>query len=342
MTVARILKGKTVAPNISLVISPGSRQVLKMLASNGALSDLLESGARVLESVCGPCIGMGQAPPTHGVSLRTFNRNFEGRSGTQSGQVYLVSPEVAVASAITGVITDPRKLGAQPSIELPSVYRVEDNMIIPPLKAELASKVEIIRGPNIKPLPVKGPFSSTLSGQVLIKLADNITTDHIIPGGAKVLPLRSNIPAISEYTFERVDPSFVRRAKELGRGFIVAGNNYGQGSSREHAAISPMFLGVQAVITKSFARIHLANLINFGVLPLTFKEEGDYQKVDQGDEIEMEVGDLKGTEVTLINKTKNVRILLFVPLNEREREIMKAGGTLGFIRLRRRPGVTRG
>jgi len=342
MTVARILKGKTVAPNISLVISPGSRQVLKMLASNGALSDLLESGARVLESVCGPCIGMGQAPPTHGVSLRTFNRNFEGRSGTQSGQVYLVSPEVAVASAITGVITDPRKLGAQPSIELPSVYRVEDNMIIPPLKAELASKVEIIRGPNIKPLPVKGPFSSTLSGQVLIKLADNITTDHIIPGGAKVLPLRSNIPAISEYTFERVDPSFVRRAKELRGGFIVAGNNYGQGSSREHAAISPMFLGVQAVITKSFARIHLANLINFGVLPLTFKEEGDYQKVDQGDEIEIEVGDLKGTEVTLINKTKNVRIPLIVPLNEREREIMKAGGTLGFIRLRRKPGVTRG
>jgi aconitate hydratase len=278
---------------------------------------------------------MGQAPPTNGVSLRTFNRNFEGRSGTQSGQVYLVSPEVAAASAITGVITDPRKLGAQPSIELPSVYRVEDNMIIPPLKAGLASKVEIIRGPNIKPLPVKGPFSSTLSGQVLIKLVDNITTDHIIPGGAKVLPLRSNIPAISEYTFERVDPSFVRRAKELRGGFIVAGNNYGQGSSREHAAISPMFLGVQAVITKSFARIHLANLINFGVLPLTFKEEGDYQKVDQGDEIEMEVGDLKGTEVTLINKTKNVRIPLLVPLNEREREIMKAGGTLGFIREQR-------
>jgi aconitate hydratase len=189
---------------------------------------------------------------------------------------------------------------------------------------------------------VKGPFTSTLTGQVLIKLADNITTDHIIPGGAKVLPLRSNIPAISEYTFERVDPSFVKRAKELGGGFVVAGNNYGQGSSREHAAISPMFLGVQAVITQSFARIHLANLINFGVLPLTFKEEGDYQKVDQGDEIEIEVGDLKGTEVTLINKTKKVRILLLVPLNEREREIMKAGGTLGFIRLRRRPGVTRG
>ena len=319
MTVAHILKGKTVAPNISLVISPGSRQVLKMLSSNGALSDLLESGARVLESVCGPCIGMGQAPPTNGVSLRTFNRNFEGRSGTQSGLVYLVSPEVAAASAITGVITDPRKLGAQPSIELPSVYPVEDNMIIPPLEAELARKVEIIRGPNIKPLPLKGPIPSTLSGQVLIKLADNITTDHIIPGGAKVLPLRSNIPAISEYVFERVDPSFVRRAKELRGGFVVAGNNYGQGSSREHAAISPMFLGVQAVITKSFARIHLANLINFGVLPLTFKEEGDYQKLDQGDEIVIEVGDLKKTEVILINKTKNDRIPLLVPLNEREK-----------------------
>ena len=335
MTVAHILKGKTVAPNISLVISPGSRQVLKMLSSNGALSDLLESGARVLESVCGPCIGMGQAPPTNGVSLRTFNRNFEGRSGTQSGLVYLVSPEVAAASAISGVITDPRKLGAQPSIKLPSVYSMEDNMIIPPLKAELARNVEIIRGPNIKPLPLKGPIPSTLSGQVLIKLADNITTDHIIPGGAKVLPLRSNIPAISEYVFERVDPSFVRRAKELRGGFVVAGNNYGQGSSREHAAIGPMFLGVQAVITKSFARIHLANLINFGVLPLTFKEEEDYKKLDQGDEILIEVDDLKTTEVILINKTKNDRIPLLVPLNAREKEIIKAGGMLGFIREQR-------
>ncbi|MFB3885176.1 MAG: aconitate hydratase [Thermodesulfobacteriota bacterium] len=335
MTVAHILRGKTVAPNVSLVISPGSRQVLKILASNGALSNLLESGARVLESVCGPCIGMGQAPRTKAVSLRTFNRNFEGRSGTQSAQVYLVSPEVAAASAVTGVITDPRKLGNQPSIEIPSVYPVEDHMIIPPLDAESARKVEIIRGPNIKPLPLKPPFHPTLSGQVLIRLGDNITTDHIIPGGAKVLPLRANIPAISEFTFERVDPSFVKRAKELGGGFVVAGNNYGQGSSREHAAISPMFLGVQAVVAKSFARIHVANLINFGVLPLTFKEEGDYQKVDQGDQIEIEVGDLKGAEVMLINKTKNVKIPLLVPLNEREREIMKAGGTLGFIREQR-------
>ena len=335
MIVASVLKGKTVAPHVSLVISPGSRQVLKMLASNGALSDLLESGARVLESVCGPCIGMGQAPPTNGVSLRTFNRNFEGRSGTQSGQVYLVSPEVAAASAITGVITDPQKFGVPPSIELPSVCRVEDNMMIPPLPPDVARKTEIIRGPNIKPLPVKGPIPSKISGQLLIKVADNITTDHIIPGGAKVLPLRANVPAISEYTFERVDPSFVKRTKELGGGFVVAGNNYGQGSSREHAALAPMFLGVKAVIAKSFARIHLANLINFGVLPLTFKEEADYQKVDQGDELEIEVGDLKMTEVTLFDQTKKIKIPLLVPLNEREREIIKAGGTLGFVKEQR-------
>jgi aconitate hydratase len=335
MMVARLLKGKTVAQHVSLVISPGSRQVLKMLATNGALADLLESGARILESVCGPCIGMGQAPPTKGVSLRTFNRNFEGRSGTQNAQVYLVSPEVAAASAITGVITDPRMLGVPLSIEFPPAYPVEDNMIIPPPAPDLARQVEIIRGPNIKPLPLKEPLSSKLSGQVLVKVADNITTDHILPGGAKVTPFRSNIPAISEYTFERVDPSFVKRAKELGGGFIVAGSNYGQGSSREHAAISPMFLGVKAVIAKSFARIHLANLINFGVLPLTFKDEMDYQKMDQGDELEVEVGALKEIEVSLINKTKNVRLSLSIPLNAREREIVKAGGTLSFVRAQR-------
>ena len=332
MAVASILKGKIAAPNVSLVISPGSRQVLKMLASNGALSDLLESGARILESVCGPCIGMGQAPSTNGVSLRTFNRNFEGRSGTPSAQVYLVSPEVAAASAIAGVITDPRRLGVPPSIELPEVYAVEDNMILVPLPRDQAQKVEVIRGPNIKPLPLKEPLPSKLTGHVLIKVADNITTDHIIPGGAKVLPLRSNIPAISEYTFERVDPSFVRRAKELGGGFIVAGNNYGQGSSREHAAIAPMYLGVKAVIAKSFARIHLANLINFGILPLTFKEEGNYEKVEQGNELEIEIGDLKKNEMILMNKTKNMKIPLVTPLNEREREILRCGGTLAFIK----------
>jgi aconitate hydratase len=246
-----------------------------------------------------------------------------------------VSPEVAAASAITGVITDPQTLGVPPSIEFPSVYRVEDNMMIPPLPPDVARKTEIVRGPNIKPLPVTEPIPSKVSGQVLIKVADNITTDHIIPGGAKVLPLRANVPAISEYTFERVDPSFVKRIKELGGGFVVAGTNYGQGSSREHAALALMFLGVKAVIAKSFARIHLANLINFGVLPLTFKEETDYQKVDQGDELEIEVGDLKMTEVTLFNKTKKIEIPLLVPLNEREREIIKAGGTLGFVKEQR-------
>jgi aconitate hydratase len=334
MTVASILKGKTVSPNVSLAVSPGSRQVLKMLASNGALSDLIESGARILETTCGPCIGMGQAPCTKGVSLRTFNRNFEGRSGTKSAQVYLVSPEVAAASALKGVITDPRALGKPPMIDLPEVYPVEDSMILSPLPPDLAEKMEVIRGPNIKPLPLKEPLPNKLTGSVLIKLGDHVTTDHIIPGGAKVLPLRSNIPAISEYVFERVDPSFAKRAKEKGGGVIVAGVNYGQGSSREHAALSPMFLGIKAVIAKSFARIHLANLINFGVLPLTFMEEGDYQRIEQGDEIEIEVGNLKEDTVTLIDKTKNGKIPLTLPLTEREREIMRHGGTLRFVKER--------
>ena len=334
MTVASILKGKTVSPNVSLAISPGSRQVLKMLASNGALSDLIESGARILESACGPCIGMGQAPCTNGVSLRTFNRNFQGRSGTQSSQVYLVSPEVAVASAIKGVVTDPRTFGEPPSIDVPEIFPVEDNMIISPLPPDRAEKIEVIRGPNIKPLPLKEPLPDKLTGRVLIKLADNITTDDIIPGGAKVLPLRSNIPAISEYVFERWDPSFIKRAKESGGGFIVAGSNYGQGSSREHAAIGPMFLGIKAVIAKSFARIHLANLINFGILPLTFREEEDYQKIEKGDEIEIKVGDL-GNTVTLINKTTTKKLLLTVSLDEREKVMIRCGGALPFVRERK-------
>jgi aconitate hydratase len=331
MTVVSILKGKTVSLNVSLAISPGSRQVLKMLASNGALSDLIESGARILESACGPCIGMGQAPCTNGISLRTFNRNFQGRSGTQSSQVYLVSPEVAAASAIKGVVTDPRTFGEPPSIDVPEIFPVEDNMIISPLPPDRAEKIEVIRGPNIKPLPLKEPLPDKLTGRVLIKLADNITTDDIIPGGAKVLPLRSNIPAISEYVFERWDPSFVKKAKESGGGFIVAGSNYGQGSSREHAAIGPMFLGIKAVIAKSFARIHLANLINFGILPLTFREEGDYQKIEKGDEIEIQVGDL-GHTVILINKTMNQKIFLTVSLDEREKVMIRCGGALPFVR----------
>jgi aconitate hydratase len=332
MTVASILKGKVVAPNVSLVISPGSRQVLKMLASNGALADLIESGARILETACGPCIGMGQAPSSQGVSLRTFNRNFEGRSGTLDAQVYLVSPEVAAASAIKGMIADPRKLGKAPAVELPEIFLVEDNMIIPPLSCPEAEKIELIRGPNIKPLPQKGPLPVELTGSVLIKLGDNITTDHIIPGGAKVLPLRSNIPALSEHTFERVDASFAKRAKEMGGGFIVGGVNYGQGSSREHAALCPMFLGVKAVMAKSFARIHLSNLINFGVLPLTFEEEKDYDRIVQGDEIQIEAGDLREKTVTVVNKTKNKKFAMVVALDEREREIMKTGGTLAYLK----------
>lgn len=335
MTVASILKGKTIPLHVSLVISPGSRQVLKMLASNGALGDLIESGARILESVCGPCIGMGQAPKTNGVSIRTFNRNFKGRSGTESAEVYLTSPEVAAASALRGVLTDPRDLGVAPVIELPPFFSVEDNMIQPPLPPEEAEKVQLIRGPNIKPLPTKDPIPSTLSGMILIKTSDNVSTDDILPGGAKVLPLRSNIPAIAEHTFERMDPTFVKRAKEFRGGFIVGGSNYGQGSSREHAALAPMFLGVKAVIAKSFARIHLANLINFGILPLIFKKDEDYDLLSQGDEIELEVGDLTEREIYLTNKTKGKRMVLTIPLDERERKIVKAGGTLAFVRGKR-------
>ena len=334
MTVAAILKGKTISPKVSLVIAPGSRQVLKMLSSSGALSDLIESGARILESCCGPCIGMGQAPRTQGVSLRTFNRNFKGRSGTQSAQVYLVSPEVAAVSAIRGALSDPRRAGNPPRIRLPEIYSIEDHMIIPPLALDQAEKMEIIRGPNIKPLILKGPLVKRLTGPVLIKVADHVTTDDILPGGARVLALRSNIPAISEYVFENLDPFFVKRARESGGGFVVAGANYGQGSSREHAAIAPMFLGIQAVIAKSFARIHLANLINFGILPLTFREEGDYQKIEQGDEIEIEAGDL-GNTVTLVNKTRNKKIVLTVPLEEREKVILRGGGALPYARKKR-------
>lgn len=334
MTAASILKGKTISPDVSLVISPGSRQVLKMLASNGALSDLIESGARILESVCGPCAGMGQAPCTNGVSLRTFNRNFEGRSGTKSAKVYLASPEVAATSAIKGAITDPRTLGEAPSIRLPDSYAVEDNMILPPLPPALAEKIELIRGPNIKPLPLKEPVADSIEGRVLVQLADNITTDDILPSGVKVLPLRSNIPAISEYVFERLDPSFVKRTRELGGGVIVAGNNYGQGSSREHAALCPMFLGIKAVIAKSFARIHLANLINYGILPFTFKDERDYQKIDQGDEIKIDLEGL-GHTVTLINKTKDLKVQLVNPLNEREKAIIRHGGALAFAKNKR-------
>ncbi len=331
MTVASVLKGKTIPASVSLVITPGSRQVLKVLAASGALSDLIDAGARILECCCGPCIGMGQAPCTEGVSLRTFNRNFKGRSGTQNARLHLVSPEVAAVSAIRGAVTDPRTLGDPPAIHLPEVYPAEDDMILRPLPEAEARKIELIRGPNIKPLPLKGPLPERLSGRVLIKVGDHVTTDDILPAGAKVLALRSNIPAISEFTFENLDPSFAKRAKDSGGGFIVGGANYGQGSSREHAAIAPMYLGIQAVIVKSFARIHLANLINFGILPLTFRDEGDYREVSQGDEIEVEIDGL-GDTASMINKSRSKTIPLIVPLDDREKELVQQGGALSLVK----------
>jgi len=329
MTVAAALKGKTVHPNVSLVISPGSKQVLEMLSLNGALGDLVAAGARILESACGPCIGMGQAPPTDAVTLRTFNRNFLGRSGTKSAQAYLCSPEVAVAAAITGEITDPRKLGAYPEVKMPRKFLVDDNLIISP--ATDPDSVEVVRGPNIQPLPNKEPLPGVLSGEVLLKVEDNITTDHIMPAGAKILPLRSNIPKISEHVFEVVDPTFPARAKEAGGGFIVGGANYGQGSSREHAALAPMYLGVKAVIVKSFARIHLANLINFGIIPLTFVNESDYDRIDQGDKLELNVKNIK-KKLTLENITKGESYQLEHTLNGRSIEVLKAGGSLAFAK----------
>src|SRR5574341_1197334 len=288
MVTANVLKGKTVAADLSMTLTPGSKQVYGMIAQNGALADLIRSGARILESACGPCIGMGQAPPTGAASLRSFNRNFEGRSGTPKDRVYLASPETCAASALTGKITDPRRLGDYPRVEVPEKYLIEDNMLLPP--AEKPEGIEILRGPNIKPLPTRGPLESALTGTVLLKMGDNITTDHILPAGAHILPLRSNLPAISEYTFTRVDPDFPKRAKERGGGFVVGGENYGQGSSREHAALAPMYLGVKAVIAKSFARIHYDNLINFGILPLTFVDPGDYDKIAQDDRLEIQIG----------------------------------------------------
>jgi aconitate hydratase len=332
MTVASMLRGKVVAPHVSLVISPGSRRVLRMIAAKGALATLIESGARILETACGPCIGMGQAPCTGGISVRTFNRNFQGRSGTPDAQVYLVSPEVAAATAIRGELTDPRKLGSPPIIPVPESFPEDDNLLVPPSPPSVAAKIALIRGPNIQPLPQKTPLPSKLTGSVLIKLGDNITTDDILPSGAKVLRLRSNIPAISEFVFESLDRTFAQRARQAGGGFIVAGKNYGQGSSREHAALGPMFLGVTAVIAHSFARIHLANLVNFGLLPLCFDDEQDYAQFNPGDTLEIEVGEFSGTTATVINKTTGERVLLHTPLNGRERSIVKRGGTLAYLK----------
>ncbi|MEK6591050.1 MAG: aconitate hydratase [Nitrospinota bacterium] len=335
MTVANILKGKTVPPDVSLVVAPGSKQVLEMITKNSGLASMIAAGARILESACGPCIGMGQAPSTKGISVRTFNRNFEGRSGTKDALVYLSSPEVAAATALRGVITDPRILGKRPpKMLMPKTYFINDNMIIPPLPPKKAASVEVIRGPNIKPLPEFKPLPNKLEGKVLIKVGENVTTDHIMPAGAKILPLRSNIPAMAEHVFAPIDPAFPKRAKEMGGGFIIGGANYGQGSSREHAALAPMYLGVKAVVTKSFARIHLANLINFGILPLIFANESDYDRIDQGDDLELDVSGLNGKNLILKNKTKGVDIEVKHPLVGRDIDVIKAGGSLGYVKTR--------
>ncbi len=334
MKTAAILKGKTVHPDVSLVIGPGSKQVLNMLAKNGALADMIDAGARVLESACGPCIGMGQAPKTNAISLRTNNRNFENRSGTSSAKIYLVSPEVAAASAITGVLTDPRTLGEAPEVEMPKHFLVNDNMVVAP--APTAEEVEVVRGPNIKEFPVNVPLADTLKGEALIKVEDNITTDHIMPSNAKLLPFRSNIPYLSEYCLAPCDPQFPARAKEKNGGFIIAGSNYGQGSSREHAALVPLYLGIKAVVAKSFARIHMANLINNGILPLTFVNEADYDSFDMGDVLE--IGDIadkikNNLPITVTNVTKGKEVAVDIALSERQRKIILAGGLLNFTRI---------
>lgn len=331
MRVAKALRGKKVHPNVSLVISPGSKQVLTMLAQNGALADIVQAGARVLECTCGPCIGMGQAPPTKGVSLRTFNRNFEGRSGTKSGQVYLVSPEVAVSSALAGKFADPRDLGAYPEVEEPKSFLLDDSMILPPGPGD----GEIRRGPNIKALPLQDALPNSYKGKVLLKVEDNITTDHIMPAGAKILPLRSNVPALSQHVFQQVDPSFAQRAQEAGGGVIVGGQNYGQGSSREHAALCPMYLGIKAVLAQSFARIHKANLVNFGILPLVIAPE-DYQEITQGDELEFtDLRQLLEGNTGVVkakNLSRGTELSLRYELSERQVAIILAGGLLNYTK----------
>ncbi len=328
MTVAGMLKGKTVHPGLSMGISPGSKQVYEMISGSDGLKNIIASGARILESACGPCIGMGFAPSTEAVSVRSFNRNFVGRSGTKSAKVYLASPETCVASAVNGSITDPRKMGKRPpAVKMPKTFKIDDNMIIKPTR----KKVDVVRGPNIKPLPIKEALSAEISGEVLLRLDDNVTTDHIMPAGAKILPLRSNIPEISKYVFEQVDATFPDRAQAAGGGFLVGGQNYGQGSSREHAALAPMYLGIKAVIVKSFARIHRANLVNFGILPLTFVNEADYAKIDQGDKLSLDT-DLSGDTLIVKNETKGVEIKVNHSLTGNDKEVIKAGGKLGLIR----------
>ena len=335
LKVAAILKGKTVCPSVSLSIAPGSKQVLNMLALDGALSDMIDAGARILESACGPCIGMGQSPNSKGVSLRTFNRNFEGRSGTADAGIYLVSPEVAAASALTGVLTDPRELGEMPEIEMPDDFIINDNMIAMPASVEDADSVEVMYGPNIKPFPKTEAMPEDITAKAVLKVGDNITTDHIMPAGAKILPYRSNIPYLSNFCFKQCDEKFAEHCKAAGKGIIIGGANYGQGSSREHAALVPLYLGIKAVITKSFARIHCANLVNAGIIPFTFANENDYDKISVNDELCLEgirESIANGTDVTLKNLTTGESYKLDYQLSERQRDILLAGGLLDYTR----------
>ncbi|RKX23087.1 MAG: aconitate hydratase [Candidatus Zixiibacteriota bacterium] len=333
MITAKLLKGKKIHSAVSMTITPGSKQVFEEIARNGCLAEIISSGARIIESGCGPCIGMGQSPPSGGVSVRSFNRNFPGRSGTRDADVYLASPETCVAAALTGELTDPRKLGKYPRIVLPKKIKIDDAGIIPPSKTP--GKVKVLRGPNIAPLPINKPLPESITGEVLLKVGDNITTDHIMPAGTKILPLRSNIPKISEFVYFQVDRDFAKRAREKGGGFIVGGENYGQGSSREHAALAPMYLGIKLVLVKSFARIHLANLINFGILPATFENPADYDNIAQGDKLD--IPDLKkavskANRLEITNNTNGLEFTINISLTERQRKIILAGGLLNFTR----------
>lgn len=334
LKVAALLKGKIIQPSVSLSVSPGSKQVLAMLAQCGALNDILASGARLLECACGPCIGMGFSPNSAGVSLRTFNRNFEGRSGTADGQVYLVSPETAVAAALTGYITDPRELGFMPEVALPEAFKIDDTAIIPPASEQEAADLEILRGPNIKKFPDSFPQTDSLTAPLILKVGDNITTDHIMPAGAKILPYRSNIPHLSQFCFGVCDKTFPERAKAAGKSIIVGGQNYGQGSSREHAALVPLYLGVRIVITKSFARIHVANLINAGIMPLTFENPDDYDKLTQGDELTVEnvFAGMDSGKMTLKDNTTGEEFNLCCNFTERQKAILKAGSLLAYTK----------
>ncbi len=338
MRVAAILKGKSIAPEVSLTISPGSKQVMTMLAENGALADIIDAGARILECGCGPCIGMGQAPRTNAVSVRTFNRNFYNRSGTASANVYLVSPETAAVTALRGVLTDPRDAGLTEDmlkVEMPKSFLINDNLIAPP---DENGETEVVRGPNIKPFPLGHALEDTVSGEVLLKMEDNITTDHIMPSGAKLLPYRSNIPYLSDYCLTPVDQEFPARAKAKGGGFLVAGHNYGQGSSREHAALVPLYLGIRGIIAKSFARIHMANLINSGILPLVFADEADYDRIEQGDVLEIADAPAKvdgNVEFTVANKTKGFAFPVRLEVSARLKEVLKDGGLLNHTKKRK-------